>query len=376
MKRRRILIAAGIAAVCLVILGIVLFLSHRPSNEYYGTIETREIQIGSKVGGRVIAVPVEEGQRVKAGQVLVRFESDELTAQRQEAAAKVTAAEAELDRLLRGNRPEEIAEAEAAAAAQKATLEAAVHGPRPQELAQAKADYDAAKADAANAESYYKRMAELAAKDIISRQQFDDARDKRDSTAQRAEAARQRLALLQAGTRAEDIRAAKERYAQLEAKATLARRGARKEDIEAARARLAQAQSLVTELDARLREAVLTVPSDALVEVVSVRPGDLVSPGRIVMNLLEPSQLWVKVYIPETSLSRVHIGQTAAVRVDSFPGRTFSGQLKQIDAQAEFLPRNVQTSSDREHQVFGAKVYVDNTRGVLKSGMTATVRLQ
>ncbi len=376
MKRRRILIAAGIAAVAVAVLAIVLFISHKPGNEYYGTIETREIQVGSKVGGRVVAVSVEEGQRVKAGEVLVRFESDELTAQHQQAAAQVVEAQAALERLVRGNRPEEIAEAEAAAAAQKATLEAAVHGPRPQELAQAKADYDAAQADATNAEVYSKRMAELAAKDVISRQQFDDARDKRDASAQRAEAARQRLALLQAGTRPEDIRAARERYTQLEAKATLARRGARKEDIDAARSRVAQAESQVAELDARLREAVLVAPADALVEVVSVRPGDLVAPGRIVMSLLEPSQLWVKVYIPETALARVRIGQAAEVRVDSFSGRPFSGELKQIDSQAEFLPRNVQTSGDREHQVFGAKVYVNNAQGVLKSGMTATVRLK
>lgn len=375
MKRRRLLIAA--AALVVVLACVIYYLIARGNRDlYYGTIETREIHIGSKVGGRVTAVPVEEGQLVKAGDVLVRFESDELTAQRQQAAAQAAEAQAELDRLVRGNRPEEIAEAAATAAAQKAALEAAVHGPRPQELAQAQADYAAAQADAANAKVYYDRMASLIAKDIISRQQFDDARDRRDAAAQKAESARQRLALLQAGTRAEDIRNARERYAQAQAAADLARRGARREDIDAARSRLTQAQQRVAELDARLREAVLVAPNDALVEVVSVRPGDLVTAGRIVLNLLEPSQLWVKVYIPETELGRVRIGQAASVRVDSFPSRAFTGHVQQIAAQAEFLPRNVQTRGDREHQVFGAKVYVDNTQGTLKSGMTATVHLQ
>ena len=376
MNRRRIFIASAVAAPLIVLWIVYALIARNGRNLYSGTIETREIEIGSRIGGRVTAVPVEEGQTVKAGDVLVRFECDELQAQRIQAAAQASAAQADLDRMLRGNRPEEIAQAEATAAAQKAAMQAAINGPRPQELAQAQADLAAAQADAANAATYYERMAKLAATDTISRQQYDDARDKRDAAAQRAESARQRLALLQAGTRPEDVRTAQARYAQAHAAATLAQRGFRKEDIAAARDRLAQAQGRVAELDARLKEAVLTAPGDAVVEVVSVRPGDLVPANRIVINLLEPSQLWVKVYIPETDLARVHLGQAADVRVDSYSGRAFTGHIRQIASQAEFLPRNVQTRSDREHQVFGAKVYVENPQGILKSGMTATVRLQ
>jgi multidrug resistance efflux pump len=139
---------------------------------------------------------------------------------------------------------------------------------------------------------------------------------------------------------------------------------------------LAEAQGHVAELDARLREAELTAPADAVVEVVSVRPGDLVPAGRIVMTMLESSQLWVKVYVPETELARVRLGQRAAVRVDSFGERAFAGHVGQIASEAEFLPRNVQTKTDREHEVFGVKVYVDNAQQVLKSGMSATVRLE
>src|SRR6185503_10999757 len=120
----------------------------------------------------------------------------------------------------------------------------------------------------------------------------------------------------------------------------------------------------------------LTAPSDSVVEVVSVRPGDLVPAGRIVLTMLEASQLWVKVYVPETDLAHVRVGQQAAVRVDCFGGRSFEGHVGQISSQAEFLPRNVQTKSDREHQVFGVKVYVDNAQQILKSGMSATVRLE
>jgi membrane fusion protein YbhG len=375
--KRRLFVVGGIAVVAGAAIWLaVTWAERRGRNDYSGTVETREIQIGSKVGGRVTEVPVEEGQVVKAGTTLVRFECDELKAQRTQAAAGLGEARADLERMERGNRPEEIEQAEATARAAEAAYESAKNGPRKQEIDQAQADYAAAKADAGNAEIFYKRMEKLVASDTVSRQQFDDARDKRDAGAQKAESARQRLALLEAGTRVEDLNAAEARYRQAQAAAVLARKGFRREDIEAARGRVAEAEGHVAELDARLREAELKAPSDAVIEVVSVRPGDLVPAGRIVITMLETSQLWVKVYVPETELAHVHVGQPATVQVDTFGGRAFPGHVGQIASQAEFLPRNVQTKSDREHEVFGVKVYVDNSQQTLKSGMSATVHLE
>jgi len=373
--KKRLMIAAG--ALVLIVAGWLIYthLRQRGLYEYSGTVETREIQIGSRIGGRVTEVAVEEGQQVKAGAVLVRFECDELKAQRVQAVAAQQQAQADLDRMVRGNRPEEIEQAEAAAKTQAAALDEARNGPRKEDLAQAKADFAATQADAANAETFFKRMEKLVATDTISRQQFDDAREKRDAAAQRAESARQRLAELQAGTRSEDLRAAEGRFHQAQAAAVLARKGFRQEDIEASRGRLAQAQGHVAELDARLREAELSAPADAVVEVVSIRPGNLVPAGQIVLSLQETSQLWVKVYVPETDLAHVRVGQGADVRIDGMGGRVFNGYVGQIASQAEFLPRNVETKEDREHQVFGVKIYVSNPQSILKSGMSATVRL-
>lgn len=377
MNRKKIIIIA--AAVLLVAAALAIYFAwsaRSARNLYSGTVETREIQIGSKVGGRVTAVPVEEGNSVKSGSLLVRFEDNDLKAQRAQAAAAIDQAQANLDRMVRGNRPEEIEQAEAAAANSRAAFEEAKAGPRQQDIAQAQADYAAAQADAVNAEVSYKRMEKLVATDTISRQDFDNSRDKRDSAAQHAESARQKLAELQAGTRHEDVVSAEARYNQSEAAAVLARKGSRKEDIDSARAQLASAQGKLAQIDVALKEAQLTAPADGVVETVSVRPGDLVPAGRIVVTMLESNQLWVKVYIPETDLARVHVGQSAAIRVDGFSGRVFDGHVGQIASEAEFLPRNVQTPDDRQHQVFAVKVYADNATGVLKSGMSATVRLQ
>lgn len=360
----------------LVVLSLCACSRHEVQTEYSGTVETREIQIGSKVGGRVTAVPVEEGQVVKAGTVLVRFESDELMAERDQAAAKVEEAAADLARLQHGSRPEEIAQADAAAQEQSANLEAARKGPRAEEIRQAQADFESAQAEAANARTYFDRIATLVRGVTISEQQYDDARAKRDSAAEHAESLRQRVALLHAGTRTEDIRAAEERYREARSAAQLVRKGSRAEDVEAARGRLHEAKGRVAELDVRLKEASVSAPATAAIQTISVRPGDLVAAGRVVVTMLEASELWVKVYVPETQLGLVSIGKSAAIRIEALPGRTFTGHVEQISSQAEFLPRNVQTEADRQHQVFGVKVRVDNPEGLLKSGMSARVHLQ
>ena len=377
MKRRWMFIGIGTLVVVALVIA-VLFLRHNQpvAHIYSGTVETREIQIGSKIGGRATEVPVEEGQTVSAGTLLIRFESDDLKAQRAQAAAAVAQAQSNLQRFVHGNRPEEIAQAEASASAASAAFDKARNGPRQQEIAQAQAELAAAQADAVNAEATFYRMEKLVATDTISRLEFDDDKARRDAAVQKAESVRQKLALLQAGTRHEDLQAAEADYKHAEAAALLARNGSRNEDISIARNQLASAEANLAAFDVKLREAELTAPANGVIEVVGVRPGDLVSAGRIVVTMLETSQLWVKVYVPETDLASVHVGQSATVVVDGLNGHTFGGHIGQIASQAEFLPRNVQTPDDRQHQVFGVKVFVDNPEGALKSGMSATVRLQ
>jgi HlyD family secretion protein len=359
--------------------GYILLAARRDTKsglELSGTVETREIQVGSKVGGRVTAVLVEEGQIAKKGATLVRFDVDELLAQRNQLRGRVAEAAAQAAKLQAGFRPEEIQQAEAASRRELAVLQELQHGARPEEISQAQAEYEAAKADASNAEANYLRLEKLHATGDVSEQARDDAKARRDQLQARAESARQRLALLLAGTRPEEIRAAQERYRAAVASEQMIRIGYRKEEVAEAKARLAQAQAQLSEVEVRLTESEVTSPAEARVEVVSVRPGDLVAASRPVVTMLESSQLWVKVYIPEPELGRISVGQQAAVRVDTFRDREFNGVIEQISSQAEFLPRNIQTREDRNHQVFGAKVRLDNSSGLLKSGMAATVRLQ
>ncbi len=374
-------VIAVVAIIVVAAAAIYLWISNRRGDnnsglELSGTIETREIQVGSKVGGRVRAVLVEEGQVVKKGTPLIRFDVDELLAQRDQLKGRVAEAEAQVAKLQAGYRPEEIQQADAASRRELAFLQELQHGARPQEIAQAQADYDAARADAANGAATFARLDKLFASGDIPAQSRDDARARKEQLAGRAESAQQRLALLKAGARTEEIGAAEQRYRSAQAAEQMMRKGYRKEDVAEAKARLLQAKAQLSEIEVRVAENEVVAPAESRVEVVSVRPGDLVAASRPVLTLLESSQLWVKVYVPEPELGRVSVGQAAKVRVDTFRDRQFNGNIEQISDRGEFLPRNIQTLDDRSHQVFGVKVRLDNSSGLLKAGMAATVRLQ
>jgi len=122
-------------------------------------------------------------------------------------------------------------------------------------------------------------------------------------------------------------------------------------------------------------ESVVVSPADGIVESMDLRPGDLVAPNQPVARILEPSQIWVRIWVPEPQLGRVRVGQKAAVRVDTFPGREFAGKVVEIRTQAEYTPRNVQTLDQRMDTVFGVKVAIDPVPQ-LKPGMSATVRIE
>jgi multidrug resistance efflux pump len=177
------------------------------------------------------------------------------------------------------------------------------------------------------------------------------------------------LAELQRGYRPEEIASAEARYRGMLATQEKFEHGSRPEDIDLAKA-------AYNYDEARAREAQVVSPADATVEVLDVRPGDLIAPNTPVATLLERDQVYIRIYIPETEIGHVRLGQQAEVRVDSFPNTVFNGVVEQINQQAEFLPRNVQTRSERVHEVIGVKVRVNDTTGGVRSGMAADVKLK
>ncbi len=343
---------------------------------FSGTIETREVRVGSKVGGRVSAVLVEEGQEVEAGAPLVRFDIAELQAQKSQAEARIAQQRARLARLEAGARPEEKAQARAATETARASLEAVRNWPRPEEVAQARAAVAAAEADVNNAQAAFARFERLRETGDISQQEFDSAKFRLENTRARRDLEKKRLDLLLNGSRKEDIRAAEERLRQAQEAERLVVAGPRAEEIADARAQLAEAAARLEQLNVQLAEGEVKSPAKATVEVLSIRPGDLLTPNQPIARLLEKDQIFVRVYVPEPQLGNIRVGQRARIKVDSFTNRGFDGAIEQINSQGEFTPRNVQSRNERNHLVFGVKVRLDNREGKLKAGMAADVTFE
>ncbi len=223
------------------------------------------------------------------------------------------------------------------AAAQLAELEA---GPREEEIATAKAEWEAQAADLEFARADAKRAQELFGQKTISVTERDQATTRADSLEKSVAAARSRYDLLLAGTRPE---------------------------------RITQARAQLAELDAQLREMKIAAPTNCVLEVLSVKVGDVLAPNREVATLLLTNHIWVRVFVPEPWLGHIAVGNAVKVRVDAFPGRDFPGVVEQVARAAEFTPRNVQTVEERVQQVFGIKVRLDNSSGQLRAGMAADV---
>ncbi len=289
----------------------------------YGNVEIREARLAFNGSEHLAQVRVEEGDRVKAGQILARLDTELLQKTLEQAEAQVQARQAQLDKLLAGSRPEEIAAAQA-----KVT---------------------AAQARARAARDTWQRLQRLLKRKLTSAEEVELARANAEAAAAEAEAARQNLQLLQAGPRAEDITAARA-------------------EVAAARA----ARALAAQ---RLEDAVLKAPFDGVVRDRLAEPGEFVTPQNPVLSLARVSPVWVRAYLPEPDLGRVRPGMGATLRTDSYPDKTYQGWVGFISPTAEFTPKNVETPELRTRLVYEMRVFACNPANELRLGMPATVVL-
>ena len=327
-----------------------------------GTVEARNIRVGSEVGGRIDKVLVREGDIVHVGQIMITFDDKELLASLDQTRAAAEKSE-------RGYRKEDIAEARAEAEQAKAEYELHLRGYRKEDVDAAQADVERAAADEVRTHLDFQRYDALAKKDLVSKQQRDTAEADWKMAVAQQQSLQHKLTELKRGYRPEEIASAKATYEEKLATLEKYERGNRREDVEAAKAAYAYDQ-------ARFRERQVVAPSEATVEVLDVRPGDLIAPNTPIATLLEKDQIYVRIYVPETEYGLIHLGQKAEVRVDSFPNTVFDGVVEQINQQAEFLPRNVETRNERVHEVFGVKIRIDDPAGRVLAGMAADVTLK
>jgi len=341
-----------------------------------GRVEVDDVHVGSKIGGRVWKVNYEESDEVRAGEPVVQLEDMELTAQLDQAKASAAQAQANLDLLLVGTRAEDLARAEAVVEARSAELALRRKGSRDEEVREAEAQVESARSDLQFASSEYIRTKTLFAKGAVDRREMDNKQSLFDTARAKMEIALQRQALFRSGSRPEEIAMAEAQLAQAKADLTRLRNGARPEEIAAQRAAVEAAKANVARLQSQLEETRILSPSDAMVETLDLKPGDLVKAGEPVAVLNLKNTPWIRCYIPENRLGSVRPGDLVKVTVDSYPGEEFQGKVRRLASEAEFTPRNIQTTEKRSELVFEVKVDILDKGEKLRAGMYADVYVQ
>lgn len=284
-----------------------------------GNIEVTSAQVSFKLPGRVIQRLVSEGESVTNGQIVATLDAAEFEQEVAMRQAEAQTAQAVLDELEAGTRPEEIEQAAAA--------------------------LEVVKAEAQRMASEFERQQGLFAEKVTSSREFEAAQ-----AASRTAIARVREA---------------------EAGLTLLEKGPREEAIRAARSRLEQARQAVMLAGIRLGYATLRTPLAGIVLAEGIEDGEYVVPGTPVVTVGNLTDVWLRGYINETDLGRVKIGQAVNVMTDTYPGKVYPGRLSFVASQAEFTPKNVQTTQERVKLVYRIKVDIANPDQELKPGMPA-----
>lgn len=368
---KRLLPLILLAAITGVYVGYRHYLAGRPF-QWAGTVEVHAVTVGSKVGGRVKAVLVKEGDRVAKDAPLLELEPGDLDAQRAIAHAQLDQAQSALDKLLKGARDEEISQVKARAAQAQAVLAETRHGSRAEEVGAAEARLAQAQAMVDKAQLDVDRSKQLLSANAIPKAEADLADTNLRSAIAQRDTQKKILDQVRTGARVEEKQQAAARVAEADAAMKLIMAGPRAEDVKAAQAVVAIAKGRVDQLDVMIKELVVRAPAAMRVEALDLRPGDLVAPNAPVATLLEDDQLYVRIYVPETELGRIHVGDDVPIKVDSFD-TAFKGKVEHINARGEFSPRNLQTADERADQVFAARIGILEGRDQLRAGMAASI---
>ncbi len=370
-KRKGIIIAAVVLVGVALALGFYWPFGGRSGElQLHGIVEIQEVRLGSKIGGRVEKVHVKEGAVVEAGDLLVEFEAPELQAQKKELQADLRKAKADLKKTYE-TLPRDIEAAKAAAEGSKAKWEKIKEGWRSEEIEMTRFDFNTAKADLDLAKLEKERQVKLYAKDSAAKGELDAALTNLKRAESKYASAKIKLEMVEKGGWILDREMAEKEWQQ--ADTNYKKLVATEYDTKQ------QAQETVNSLEAKLeklevdlKEARVCAKERSVVEVISVRPGDVVAPNQPVVRVLRADDLWVKVFVSEIDVGKLRLNQDVHVNIDAYPGKTFDGKVIQVGTIAEFTPRNVQSKEERHYQVFPVKIAVD-APGILKAGMAADV---
>ncbi len=368
--------------------GLLMWRGHEPEDRIlvFGNIEVTEVEIAFQVSGRIVELPVREGEVVRRGAVLARLDRESLERQRDRAMAAVRVAESQVAQLrtaiahLREIVEAQIIERQAALEQAEAQLRELLAGSRAPEIEQARAAVQAARAERERAQRDWERAQVLYERDEISTAQYDQARMRCEQASAQLQQAEQRLALLLEGPRREQIEAARAQVAR--ARATLRQAEAqrlelrrREQELAMREAERERARAELALIETQLRETVVAAPFDGVVLAKVAEVGEVIAAGATVLTLGDLRRPWVRAYIGERDLGRVKLGARVRVKTDSFPDRIYWGRVSFIASEAEFTPKPIQTPEERVRYVYRIKIEVENPNLELKANMPVTAEI-
>lgn len=325
------LIAVVLVVIAVVIIGFWVWKYNNKNQKdnvltLYGNVDIRQVSLTFEQSGRIEKLLVQEGDKVKAGQVLAALNTNALHIQAKQAQAQLKA--------------------------QQEVIVKQDVGARPEEITQAKAQLASAQAELDKTNKNLQRLQILVSSTdgrAISQQELDYAKSNKDS----AEAA------------------VRERQANLE----LIIKGARQEDREATKAQYEVTKANLDLINYNLTQAELKSPVNAVVRARLQEVGDMTTAQKAVYTLALTDPKWIRVYVNEQDLSSIKMGGTAQVIRDSDPNQPINGKIGYISSVAEFTPKTVQTEEIRTTLVYEVRVYVNDPNDQLKMGQPVTVKV-
>ena len=341
--RKKIVSIVVVVLVILVLItlsvwGTKYFNHPADTNIYSGTIEGTELPVQPELGGRIVDLQVHEGQVIKAGDLIAKLDDSQAKISLDTAKSQQIQAQAKLNDLLGGARAEEIRRLK-------------------EVLTQANANVAGLTQNLQFEENNLADDQKLYEGGAISKQIVDVQQNKLDTLKAQYEGAQASVNAAQASL-------------------DQAQAGNTQPTIQAQKAAVDVTAQSVKAAELNLSKLIIKSPAGGQVLYQHVELGQVVNPGTTLVTILDPNNLWIKIYIPEAKLSQVKVGGIAFIAVDSYPGKSFKGQIQYLSNQAEFTPKNVQTKEERTTTVYAVKLSITEGKDQLKAGMPADVTLQ
>jgi HlyD family secretion protein len=383
--RKRII---AVIVIVLVAAGAYIFFSGRARRNsanrilVSGNIELTEVNIAFKTPGKLIERTVDEGDAVKKGQVIARLDNDQLRAQKDRESAGLQSAIAQLAQAeialawQKENLAADIEQRKADLNSAQAKLQELKNGSRPQEIQEVKAAVDSAQAEWERARRDWERAQTLYKNDDISTAQYDQYRSRWEGADAALKQVRERQALVLEGPRREQIDAASAQVQRAQALLKMSEANAleikrREQELHLRQSEVERAKANLALIESQIADTTAVSPIDGIVLVKAADVGEVLAAGTSVVTIGDIERPWLRAYINESYQGLVKLGMNVEVTTDSYPDKPYKGRLSFISSEAEFTPKQIQTEEERVKLVYRIKIDIENPRHELKSNMPA-----